>query len=236
MNTMNNDTPLLFIGSCFSSRDQRLLSQIAEQNTPIHQLICQNTYEYIELNQSYTSVTIEQVRDLQKQLSYGAHSATPRIVIIHGLDTASLPAQNALLKLLEEPPAHTYLCATAFSSHSVLPTILSRVRCIESAASTAVASTVGDEGNLQRDAARLGHISHRELCELADTYSEHSAALAFITAAMTYWHQQITESKDIKRAQRILFLLQKAYEQIKKNANSKLALEHALFEMKALFS
>lgn len=236
MNTKRNYTPLLFVGSRFSSRENGLLSQIGQQITSIHQSINQNKYEYIEVNQTHTTLTIEQVRELQKQLAYAAHEATPRIVVLHGLDTASIPAQNALLKLLEEPPQHTVVCATALSTQPILATILSRVRSIHSNTPVTGSHKTDTPPELASQIPTLPTLSHRELTELADANSDTAAALNFLTTALSYWHGELSNTYDIKRVQKVLFFLQRAYDQVKKNANTKLALEHALFEIKALFS
>jgi DNA polymerase-3 subunit gamma/tau len=51
-----------------------------------------------------------------------------RIVILEGVDLMNEAAANSLLKILEQPPERCYFILIATSQHSVLPTILSRVR------------------------------------------------------------------------------------------------------------
>jgi DNA polymerase-3 subunit delta' len=54
-----------------------------------------------------------------------------RVVIIDQAQTLNLQAANALLKILEEPPAETYFFLIAPSSAGLLPTIRSRSRTVQ---------------------------------------------------------------------------------------------------------
>lgn len=53
-----------------------------------------------------------------------------RIVIVHHAEKLGHEAQNALLKMLEEPPEDTMMILTADDTALLLPTILSRVQAI----------------------------------------------------------------------------------------------------------
>jgi DNA polymerase-3 subunit delta' len=75
------------------------------------------------------SIGIDQVRDLQQTLGLSPYSAkAARIVIIASADALTHEAQNALLKLLEEPPPATSFILTAERSESLLPTVRSRLQ------------------------------------------------------------------------------------------------------------
>ena len=72
-------------------------------------------------------IGIEPVHELQHTLHYGQYQvSSQRVVIITDADRLTLPAQNALLKTLEEPPAGTTILLTATSPTALLPTVLSR--------------------------------------------------------------------------------------------------------------
>jgi DNA polymerase-3 subunit delta' len=75
-------------------------------------------------------IPIEAIRGVIKQLNLKAASAEQRIVnrviVIDQADRMSAEAQNALLKVIEEPPAKTVFILTSPSDHAVLPTIASR--------------------------------------------------------------------------------------------------------------
>jgi DNA polymerase-3 subunit gamma/tau len=71
--------------------------------------------------------SVENIRSLREQVAYLPQFARRKIYIIDEVHMLTQQAFNALLKTLEEPPAHvTFLFATT-DPHKVLPTILSRV-------------------------------------------------------------------------------------------------------------
>jgi DNA polymerase-3 subunit gamma/tau len=71
--------------------------------------------------------SVEDIRSLRDQVNYLPQSARRKIYIIDEVHMLTQQAFNALLKTLEEPPAHvTFMFATT-DPHKVLPTILSRV-------------------------------------------------------------------------------------------------------------
>lgn len=75
-------------------------------------------------------ITIDQVRDLQHQLSLKPYAAKLKTGIILEAQRMTVEAQNALLKTLEEPPAHSVLILTALSTKNLLPTIVSRCQTV----------------------------------------------------------------------------------------------------------
>ena len=74
------------------------------------------------------SITIDQIRQLGQALSLSPYYAGgERVVIIDEAYMMTVEAQNALLKLLEEPPAGTRFILIALEPQSLLPTVRSRV-------------------------------------------------------------------------------------------------------------
>lgn len=72
------------------------------------------------------SIKIEQIRVLQKELSYRPLEAPKKICIIDDADKLNLAAGNALLKTLEEPTAETLIVLLSARPDSLLSTIRSR--------------------------------------------------------------------------------------------------------------
>ncbi len=73
---------------------------------------------------------VEQIRELQHQLSLAPYQASFRIGMLLRMEEANESAQNALLKTLEEPNDRVILLLTAEMAESVLPTISSRCEVI----------------------------------------------------------------------------------------------------------
>jgi DNA polymerase-3 subunit delta' len=74
------------------------------------------------------SITVDQVRSLQRLFSTTASMSPWRVVIIDAIDDLERPAANALLKNLEEPPANSVFFLVSHSPERLLPTIRSRCR------------------------------------------------------------------------------------------------------------
>ncbi|HOB98552.1 MAG TPA: DNA polymerase III subunit gamma/tau [Verrucomicrobiota bacterium] len=69
---------------------------------------------------------VEQVRELRETVKYAPASSAFKIYIIDEVHMLSAAAFNALLKTLEEPPAHVKFMFATTDPQKVLPTILSR--------------------------------------------------------------------------------------------------------------
>src|SRR5215469_2652107 len=69
---------------------------------------------------------VEQVRELRETCKYAPANSQFKIYIIDEVHMLSTAAFNALLKTLEEPPAHVKFMFATTDPEKVLPTILSR--------------------------------------------------------------------------------------------------------------
>ena len=76
-------------------------------------------------------IKIDQVRELQKELSYRAFEAPKKACIIDGADKLNQSSGNALLKTLEEPPGDALMILIAPERSAVLQTILSRCQSLQ---------------------------------------------------------------------------------------------------------
>jgi len=69
---------------------------------------------------------IDEIRDLREKIGYAPAQGPSKIYIIDEVHMLTPQAFNALLKTLEEPPAHVYLVFATTEPHKVPATILSR--------------------------------------------------------------------------------------------------------------
>lgn len=76
------------------------------------------------------SIGIELIRDMQKSIYFKPLKGEKKMFVIENAHTITMEAQNALLKVLEEPPLHTYFFLSAQNENAFLPTILSRCKLI----------------------------------------------------------------------------------------------------------
>ena len=73
------------------------------------------------------SVKVDQIRALRDKALLSPMGGAGRVMLIESADLMTVQAQNALLKLLEEPPPELTFLLTAAQRDALLPTILSRV-------------------------------------------------------------------------------------------------------------
>ncbi len=72
-------------------------------------------------------VPVDEVRDFRRE-AYILPNQSPKKVLIVPCDLLNESGQNAILKILEEPPAHAVFLLLATSREAVLPTV--RSRCV----------------------------------------------------------------------------------------------------------
>ncbi len=77
------------------------------------------------------SIGIEDVKNMQKKIFLKPFKSKTKAIVIEESHLLTNEAQNALLKVLEEPPMHTILLLTADTKEAFLPTIISRCKVIE---------------------------------------------------------------------------------------------------------
>jgi DNA polymerase-3 subunit delta' len=73
-------------------------------------------------------IKIEQIRALADFMNISTHRQGLRVVVLYPAEALNMPASNALLKTLEEPPPGTVFLLASNSLDRLLPTILSRCR------------------------------------------------------------------------------------------------------------
>lgn len=93
-----------------------------------HKIVTQGNPDFVA--KDYATFTIDDARELKAQAgTKAASSNAPRTFVIR-FDGITVEAQNALLKLLEEPNENTHIFLIVRSVSLLLPTIRSRVQMI----------------------------------------------------------------------------------------------------------
>ncbi|MGS4947381.1 DNA polymerase III subunit delta' [Meridianimarinicoccus sp. RP-17] len=75
-------------------------------------------------------ITVDEVRRMRGFFSMSVPDGGRRVVIVDDADSLNVQAANALLKLLEEPPANTVFLLVSHMPSRLLPTIRSRCRTL----------------------------------------------------------------------------------------------------------
>ncbi len=105
---------------------------------------------------------IDQVRELQHNLSLAPYEARYRIALILRFEEANTSTANAMLKTLEEPPSQVVVLLTAKSVENLLPTIVSRCEVLRLRPLSAEETSDGLQalkGVPKEQADSLAHIS-----------------------------------------------------------------------------
>ena len=76
------------------------------------------------------TLKIDQVRELQREMSLSPYEGRWRVAVLCDFERATMEAANALLKTLEEPPGYVALLLTATQPDLLLPTIVSRCQLL----------------------------------------------------------------------------------------------------------
>jgi DNA polymerase-3 subunit delta' len=116
----------------------RALNCLADENRPCGlcracTLIQKRAYPDMHLLEAENvggTLKIDQIRELQSKLNMRSYEARYRVAILRRFQEANAASANALLKTLEEPPAHVVLILTTDNLQALLPTILSRCQQI----------------------------------------------------------------------------------------------------------
>ena len=117
---------------------------------------------YAEPDGETGTLKIEAIRGVTRALALKPFEARYRIAIFRGFERAQGPAQDALLKTLEEPPPSAVLLVLARGTEALLPTIISRAQVIalRPASPAAIrAALVTQHGADPQQAEALAHLS-----------------------------------------------------------------------------
>lgn len=80
---------------------------------------------------SAKTMSVDRIREIREQAAILPNEAAHKVQILADADTMNVQAQNALLKILEEPPSYMLFVLTATSRAAFLPTVQSRCVSID---------------------------------------------------------------------------------------------------------
>lgn len=95
-----------------------------------HKIISGNHPDVLWLKPLKTTIGIEQVLAWQQKVYLKHYEGNYKVFVIEQADAVTLPAANALLKVIEEPPERTVIMLCAQNAEGILPTIQSRAQLV----------------------------------------------------------------------------------------------------------
>ncbi len=119
---------ILVYGGLREDRVKKIEDIILQTETKIHD---NPDVLFIERLEDKNSIGIDQTRGLIKYITQKPFSSRYKYVIIKEAHLLTPEAQNALLKILEEPPTYATIILEAKNLKSLLPTVISRCQRVE---------------------------------------------------------------------------------------------------------
>jgi len=170
------------------------------------------------------SIGIEQIRDLGKKLALKPYRAKIKIVVINEAEKLTLPAQNALLKTLEEPPENSLIILTIHQKDFLLPTVVSRCQIIR----------LKEEINLEKNSLELPEIRGKGVGECLKITtlrtSGKTEAINFCQQLLLNERNSFSNNPSIEKARNIRYIL-KTINFLENNVNPILATGNLLLKL-----
>ncbi len=180
-------------------------------------------------NQEAESLKIKTVRQVIDQASFASFHNKTRFFAFLYVHKATIPAQNALLKLIEEPPANTYCLLITNQLNKLLPTIKSRCLLVHPQKQTAVNKNQQLPDFLTKLFQNPTAVTFSDIIEWAGEHKDRSSALQILNESLLAINNSNTAA-----SKKIIILqeLSTAIKNLEANFNTKLSLEKALFSIK----
>ena len=179
-----------------------------------------------EINQNTinktASIKINTIRKLTKKLNQKPLQLKQNIAIINDADTLTLAAQNSFLKLLEETP-HSQIFLISNNFKSLIPTIRSRCQLI---ISPSLSNFKIDKKYLEEFEV-FQKASPTKRLKLIESYQKTPIkSKEFLIQYIHIIRQLLKQSKSNSNLILLLKNLKNCYQDINRNVNRKLALDH----------
>src|SRR5581483_8667413 len=174
-----------------------------------------------EILESEGQIGIEEVRNLQKKVFLAPRGKT-KGVVFKNAHTLTIAAQNALLKLLEEPPQNTILVLEVSSKDLLLPTILSRCTIL----------VIQDKRALEKGSTTVLNLNSAKRMELAESVSKtREEALSFLEKEILGLRSELLQ-KHTSELAKVVKEFQKTHTVISStNTNVRLVVENLLLNL-----
>lgn len=169
-------------------------------------------------------IKIEEVRELQKTLSFRPVKLKTRYILLLNLPSSKVEAQQALLKTLEESENYNQFLITAHNGAEILPTIWSR--CL---VTNLVDQSIKIDNEVDQMLANISHQSYSQLIDLVKAYKDKDQALELLQQIILCLNQDKSPA-NLKK----LSLALSAQPKIKGNINVSLVLEDLFFNFKKM--
>jgi len=179
------------------------------------------------------SFHIDAIRSLRQDAGILPNEADCKVYVLHNAQAMTVEAQNALLKLLEEPPDYVCIILTAPTGKKLLPTVISRAFALSLGEAQEEAPDQEREEKIQGIAKKLalalvGDRAYARLEATAPLEGDKDLVREALPAVRRQLHAMLV--KDSERAERLLGLIEGIRElegALERNANLNLLVTQA---------
>lgn len=191
-------------------------------------LLKEREVDLLDINlQTYEkAIGIENVRDIQKATLLKPFRGKIKAVVISAYEDITLQAQNALLKILEEPPANTIIVIQTAKKELLLPTIISRCKVI--ILKPEEIKLIQEDFSKYDEALNIlltGGIGDK--LKTAENIAKNKDAILWLEKMAVFLRNKLIQNNDNPKYLKSLKELQKTYKTIKStNVNQRIALEN----------
>lgn len=214
--------PILIIGGTSNGRKDEARSLVSTYH-------CSAFDSLIFPDEKESAIKIEYVRRATVFFALPPRRSDKKIAVFYEMQNATLEAQNALLKLLEEPPSYAVVILTSSRKDALIPTVLSRV---------SAKNIAGKQKDGQTDSA----LKHSLLSEPHEVRFSAAAALEpnwieeAIVDLRNYIRRQVREGKTVPpQALSAIKMLNRAQAAIvSTNTSKRLLLENLFLSLPVL--
>jgi hypothetical protein len=171
---------------------------------------------------SSTAIGIDDIRPIPKFLQTKPYQSEIKIVTIYPADKLTLESQNALLKILEEPPAYAKISLYTQNPGQLLPTILSRCELVANPS-----PIIHPPSSIPPllSSLSLPPTPAQALAAAAQIKTTRPELLANLETCLQYLACQLLTAPDLVLAYRTGLVLE-THTAVSKNANLSLSLSH----------
>lgn len=219
-------------------QSQILIAQITTRDEYINKFINDNKinkFDIITLGKSDSkntnSIGIDEIKNLKSTAYLKPQNSKYKAILIYDAELLTVEAQNALLKILEEPPESTYIILCANTTENFLPTILSRCKIINLNNDKIILSD-NEKKEFENFINNLPDMGTGERLKKAETLAkDKDEAIAWITKLIIVLRAKMLESYSseinlaIRKFQSLHTLLKNT------NTNPRFAIENALLSL-----
>lgn len=216
----------LFVGSSQQARQDSIQKMVSDRQI--------DPVDIVNAAPEGERLTIADIRAFQKRLLLAPIRSSHTIGVILNADIMTTEAQNALLKLLEEPPPRVTILLESDSDYTLLATIISRCTIIRIASDTSTITR--DQQTIS--AKDLFVLSEGKMLAALEPYTadrEHAKDFVFqiqcnTRQALLAYYSGISRENNPKRLLRLLRNLETAQSQLAVNCNPRLVLDRVFLQ------